>query len=550
MSKHVLGIFKEGMYALRGNRDFLSQLPNEDGILYSASSSHFYAGHKPPSLKRQAFLLTLIEDVASYIATRSVEKMEEPEEKGADSSEMLDCDSKINAAFAFSEFLESSGYYKEVLVEKLSRKKGWKSLRDGRLAKIVCQYLKNEPGFGGCDFNTPLGRSLTVKKWQRSLVAAIEASKAEFEERVKPFPNKWTDFNTIKHLKENPECTSLVIPEGFEEVEPHSFDQCMAGIDEIIIRSPMENVSGYDFLHCPDLRSLTLEGPVSHLDDIGSFNVLEDLVSLKIQQGLQRIVKNSLRNKATFNFLKVDGPIGSIGKGALSGFSACSVVQIGAIDGMSAAAENAIVMPQVAQVEECAFLGSEGVQAVVIGKEVSVKSLAFSKCPNLSVVIIHDDVQAFDTNAFFGCEGLQCVISPDRLIQSMREFYIMEFGYEKAELVQFIPSSEVARYGADIESQLVRLREAGVTIDSPDWNQWNPAPATDTGNPFMDNADEGASVNPFGEDTDEEEAAPEAEDGNPFGPSQLSDISAIANASRRSSGSLSVSSDLGVGNPF
>ena len=72
-----------------------------------------------------------------------------------------------------------------------------------------------------------------------------------------------------------------------------------------------------------------------------------------------------------------------------------------------------------------------------------VRSLAFSKCPNLAVAIIHDDVGDFNTNAFFGSETLECIVAPVRLIKEIREFFVMEFGYEKAEAVHFIPSGEV-----------------------------------------------------------------------------------------------------------
>lgn len=550
MSKNTLRIFKNGKYALQRSRDFLAQLSDDDGTLYAASCSHFYAAHKPPSSREQLFLSSIIDKLTEYISTRSIEKrtMEQDETEGKTN---LDCHNKINAAFAFSEFLDSGGYYKEVLVEKLNRKNGWKSLADGRLAKIVCCYLSKESTCKGCDFNTPLGRSMAVNKWKLSLLGRIERSKAEFEERIKAFPERWTDFNTLKYLKANPNCTTLIIPDRFEEVDTRSFYSCMAGIKKIMIDSPMESISGYDFLQCPDLQSVVINGRVAHLSDLNSFCVLEGLLSIRIKQSLKRIMKNSIANSDSFEHLYIEGGVDLIDKAALAKLKKCHVIHLGTIKGMMPTKCLSITIPRVGEVGECAFLGSSGVRAIVLGAGVgTIKPLAFSKCVNLSFVMIHNQIKSFDCSAFFGCENLRCVIASDLLIKAIRDFYTMEFGYEKTEAIQFISSSKIIENQEKIEGYLNTLRTEGVTIDNPDWDQWEPSSTADSGNSFAHDGDEGASANPFGEDTDEEEATPMAEDGNPFGSGKLSDISAIASTPHRSSRSLSGSSDCGVGNPF
>lgn len=136
--------------------------------------------------------------------------------------------------------------------------------------------------------------------------------------------------------------------------------------------------------------------------------------------GLQ--LKNSLQAESC-SYLNLAGGVELIAKAALAQSSAFSLIQLGEIKGMTPAQQKSIVIPRVEEISECAFLGSSRIKAVILGCGVKkVKSLAFSKSPNLSLAIIHDEVVDLDSNAFFGCENLKFVIASEKLVGKIKNF--------------------------------------------------------------------------------------------------------------------------------
>lgn len=119
----------------------------------------------------------------------------------------------------------------------------------------------------------------------------------------------------------------------------------------------------------------------------------------------------------------------------------------------------------------------------------------------------------------------------------------MEFGYEKAEEVHFIPSSEIAKNQERIEQHLNELNAAGLSIGIPNWEEWGRLPSPQAATPHADTANEKEEdTNPFGGDSDEEDLP-----GSPFDERRLSGISII---SRRSSRANSLGSQAALSNPF
>lgn len=192
---------------------------------------------------------------------------------------------------------------------------------------------------------------------------------------------------------------SIELPDGLEKLGRDAFYR--AGLESIVIPDSVhcDNVDGYLFLYCTNLKSATIPNDWLKLPE-GIFDMCYSLTQLNMPENLEEIGGFSLCNTALVG-LTLPSTMKFIGAQA---FNSCSkLVSINIPEGVTSIGHKTF--------NQCLSLQTITLPSTII----SVSSEAFNQCTSLTSVTFNEGVTEVGANCFYGCKALTSINIPSTL---------------------------------------------------------------------------------------------------------------------------------------
>lgn len=247
------------------------------------------------------------------------------------------------------------------------------------------------------------------------------------------------DYDANKIPSSNTTITSVVIPEGVEEIQKYAFYNCV-GLRTVVLPSTLKYVREYAFYGDDSLKTITLVSQAVTVNDAEASNYLNADGSAKDGYKLNGnyIVKNSdfvLKENKLLGFAGTDceviarrafsgcesldnldlSAIYSVGQSAFENCTSLSSVNLSTLRNTGANAfkgctslEN-VTLVQNTKLSQGMFSGSGLTSVDIYSKDCDIPQECFANCPKLTTVTIHNDIETIGRAAFSACETLSQV---------------------------------------------------------------------------------------------------------------------------------------------
>ena len=223
------------------------------------------------------------------------------------------------------------------------------------------------------------------------------------------------DYDKTLYLDNQP-ITSLVIPDGIQEIAPSAFYGC--NFTRAVIPSSVTKIHNAAFAHCRSLTSVDIPDQVT-LIGASAFLDCEKLNKVDIGKNVSSIGGSAFRECTQLQQITIPDSVTTVGKRAFADCSALASAAIGTRltqlnEGVFSNCSNlaTISIPgNVSTIGEQVFVNCTKLTSATIGNGVtSIGKHAFGECKNLSHITFPDSVTVIGQNAFEGCSALQNLV--------------------------------------------------------------------------------------------------------------------------------------------
>lgn len=215
---------------------------------------------------------------------------------------------------------------------------------------------------------------------------------------------------------DNQPITSLVIPDGIEEIAPNAFYGC--NFTSVVIPGSVTKIHRAAFAHCRSLTSVDIPNQVT-LIGASAFYDCEKLNKVYLGKNVSSIGGAAFRECTQLQQITIPDSVTTVGSYAFADCPALMSATIGTRltqlnDGVFSDCCNlaTISIPgNVSAIGEEVFKNCTKLTSVTIGNGVtSIGKHAFWNCTNLSHIVFPDSVTVIGKNAFEGCSALQDLV--------------------------------------------------------------------------------------------------------------------------------------------
>ena len=227
------------------------------------------------------------------------------------------------------------------------------------------------------------------------------------------------DYDANKIPAMNTSVTSVVIPEGVEEIQKYAFYNC-TGLQSVTIPDSVKFIREFAFYGNTDLKDINL----NNIEMIGreAFTNCENL-ELDKDELLKTytIGKNAFENCNSLITLDLTS-LRNSGKEIFKNCKGLTSVVLGENTKLSYAMfvgsglETVDIYEKIEIPEYCFALCEDLTVVNIYNSLVGIKEGAFSECPKLERINMHGNVGYFGDQVFYSCTGLKSIILPNNSI--------------------------------------------------------------------------------------------------------------------------------------
>ena len=205
--------------------------------------------------------------------------------------------------------------------------------------------------------------------------------------------------------------TSYTIPASVTSIGSYAFNNCLS-LTSVIISDLVTSIGDYAFYFCSNLTSVIIPASVTSIGS-GAFYICQALTSITIPNSVTYIGSSAFRSCSNLTSITIPNSVTSIGLGA---FADCQSLTSITVDGSNSnySSDNDGVLFNKTQTTLIQYpAGKTGTSYTIPISVTSIGSDAFSRCLNLTSVIISDSVTSIGSNAFNSCQSLTSITIPN-----------------------------------------------------------------------------------------------------------------------------------------
>ena len=207
-------------------------------------------------------------------------------------------------------------------------------------------------------------------------------------------------------LRDAPDLTEVIIPEGLEIIGNSSFASC-TGITELVLPSTLNSIEDWAFYECLGLTSMVLP---ENTKTIGAqaFHKSSNLATINIPEG--STIGGNAFNQSGLTNITINN-VASIGDWA---FSNCANLKD-------------ITIKDVENVNGNGFRPCPSLESVSFENVETIGGWIFQNCATLETVNLGDKLQVIEGGAFSGCTALTTLVIPSS-VTSIKDWSLEKTG--------------------------------------------------------------------------------------------------------------------------
>lgn len=222
------------------------------------------------------------------------------------------------------------------------------------------------------------------------------------------------DYDKNKIPASNTSITSVVIPEGVEEIQKYAFYNC-PGLNEVVLPSSVKIVREYAF--CKDAKLETINLDTVTVIGREAFKDCAKLNNINLPK-IYAIGADAFTNCVSLETVDLT-TLRNTGKQAFKGCTALTSVVLSPDTKLSYAmfvmsGLTSVDIYEQVEIPEFCFAKCDNLETVTINNDIiNVGKGAFSDCPKLTNVKFNASVDRLDEQAFYNCTGLRTITLPN-----------------------------------------------------------------------------------------------------------------------------------------
>ncbi len=222
------------------------------------------------------------------------------------------------------------------------------------------------------------------------------------------------DYDKNKIPAANTSITSIVVPEGVEEIQKYAFYNC-SGLKEVILPSSIKTIREYAFCNDTKLEKINLDT----VTVIGreAFKDCEKLNNINLSK-IYAIGVDAFTNCKSLQTVDLT-TLRNTGKQAFKGCTSLTSVVLSPNTKLSYAmfvmsGLTSVDIYEQVEIPEFCFAKCEALEKITINNDIiNVGKGAFSDCPKLTNIKFNAKVDKLDEQAFYNCTSLEVIELPN-----------------------------------------------------------------------------------------------------------------------------------------
>lgn len=233
------------------------------------------------------------------------------------------------------------------------------------------------------------------------------------------------DYDANKIPSSNTTITSVIIPDGVQEIQKYAFYNC-PGLREVAIPNDVKFIREYAFYGCEKLQRVMFNGTLAtdpesktyedrYVFDKGNFTFKDDVVPQSLTGTKAEVIgANCFANCKALDNVDLSH-VYAIGARAFDGCESLSYADLSSLRNTgreafrSCTSMESVKLTENTKLAYAVFVRSGLKKVDIYNKATDIPVYAFAQCPNLTEVTVHGDVVNIDKGAFSECPELTSV---------------------------------------------------------------------------------------------------------------------------------------------